>query len=207
VVEPESTVKELRLSLRRLAAADDAERRRLERELHDGAQQRLVAVRVKLGLLRELVPQDGEIARRFDELESGLTDAFLALRELAHDIYPAVLVAEGPGAALRAAADRCEATVSVDADVGRYPVEIESAVYYACAEALRHASRSETDEEVTVFVGEEGDDVVFAVSTGEGGFDGGLEGVEDRIRALGGQTTIDGNAVRGRLPLSGTELV
>jgi len=207
VAEPQPTVEELRLSLRRLAVADDAERRRLERELHDGAQQRLVDVRVKLGLLRALVPQDPEVSRRFDELESGLNSAFRALRELARDIYPAVLAAEGPAAALRAAGDLCDVPVRVDADVGRYPAEIESALYYACIEALRHATRSGPDAEVSVVVRREGDELVFAVSNGDGGFDGELASVEDRIRALGGRTTIDGATVRGRLPLSASERV
>jgi signal transduction histidine kinase len=207
VGEPQPTVEELRLSLRRLAAADDAERRRLERELHDGAQQRLVAVRVKLGLLRELVPPDADVSRRFDDLESGLNSAFRALRELAHDIYPAVLAAEGPAAALRAVADRSDVPVRVDAKVGRYPSEVESAVYYSCVEALRHATRSGTDAEVSVFLGREGDELVFAVSNGDGGFDDRLEGVEDRLRALGGRTTIDSTTVRGRVPLSPAERV
>jgi signal transduction histidine kinase len=204
---PQQTVEQLRLSLRRLAIADDAERRRLERELHDGAQQRLVAVRVKLGLLRELVPQDPEMSRRFDELESGLNAAFRALRELAHDIFPAVLAAEGPAAALRAAGDQFDVPVRVDAEAGRYPAEIESALYYACVEALRHVMRREPDAEVSVFVGRQGDELVFAVSNGGGGFDRELAGVEDRIRALGGRTTIDGATVRGRLPLSAAERV
>jgi signal transduction histidine kinase len=203
----QATVEELRLSLRRLAVADDAERQRLERELHDGAQQRLVAVRVKLGLLRELVQQDPEVSRRFDELESGLTAAFRALRELAQDIYPAVLAAEGPVAALRAAGDQYDVPVRVHAEAGRYPAEIESALYYACVEALRHATRSGPDAEVSVFVGREDDELVFAVSISNGGFDGQLTGVEDRIRALGGRTTVDGATVRGRLPLSAAERV
>jgi signal transduction histidine kinase len=204
---PQPTDEELRLSLRRLAVADDEERRRLERELHDGAQQRLVAVRVKLGLLRELVPQDAEVSRRFDELESGLSAAFRALRELAHDIYPAVLASEGPAAALRAAGDQFDVPVRVDADAGRYPAEIESALYYACVEALRHARRSGPDAELSVFVGRERDELVFAVSNGGEGFDGELAGVEDRIRALGGRTTVDGETVRGRVPLSVAERV
>lgn len=186
----EPTVEELGLSLR-VAAADDAERRRLERELHDGAQQRLVAVRVKLGLLREQVAADAELDRRFDEVEAVLHEAFVALRELAHDIYPAVLAAEGVGAAVRAAADRSATPVRVDASVGRYPAEIESAVYRSCLEAMRDGADS-------VFVGEEEGDLVFAMSgVGE------LQGVEDRIRAVGGRVALDGATLRGRVPVSG----
>ena len=207
MAELQSTVAELRLSLRRLAAADDAERRRLERDLHEGAQQRLVAVRVKLGLLRDVVQEDDEVSRRFDELESGLSDAFRALRQLAHDIYPAVLAAEGPAAALRAAADRSEIPVVVDAEVGRYPAEVEAGLYYACVEALRHARRAGRDVVVSVFVGQEGDELVFVVSNGDRGFDDRLDGIEDRVRALGGRTEIDGRTVRGRLPLSAVERV
>lgn len=206
MAEQQSTVDELRRSLRRMAAADDAERRRLERELHDGAQQRLVAVRVKLGLLRELVAEDNEVSRRFDELEAGLIEAFRAMRALAQDIFPAVLAAEGPAVALRAATERCDASVAVDCDLGRYPAEIESALYHSCLEAVRHATDAGADA-VSVVVGEEGDELVFAVSNGDLGFPGGADGVEDRLRALGGWTEIDGVTLRGRLPLSGAEPV
>jgi signal transduction histidine kinase len=194
------------LSLRRIAAADDAERRRLERELHDGAQQRLVAVRVKLGLLRELVAEDADVSRHFDELEAGLNEAFRALRALARDIFPAVLAAEGPAAALRAAAERCPASVAFDCDLGRYPAEIESALYHSCVEAVRHATSAGADV-VSVVVGEEGDELVFAVSNGDRGFPGGVDSVEDRLRVVGGRTEIDGATLRGRLPLSGAEAV
>jgi signal transduction histidine kinase len=206
VAEQQSTVDELRLSLRRVAAARDAERRGLERELHDGAQQRLVAVRVKLGLLRELVAEDDEVSRRFDDLEAGLNEAFRALRALAHDIFPAVLAAEGPAAALRAAAERCGASVAFDSDLGRYPAEIESALYHSCVEAVRHATDAGADT-VSVVVGEEGDELVFAVSNGERGFPGGVDNVEDRLRALGGRAELDGATLRGRLPVSGAEAV
>jgi signal transduction histidine kinase len=213
--ELQATVEELRLSLRRLSAAGDAERQRLERDLHDGAQQRLVAVRVKLGLLRDLVPADDEVSRGFDELEAGLDTAFRALRQLAHDIYPTVLGTEGLGGALRAAADRCDVSVTVKAKVGRYPAEIESAVYYSCSEALQNAAKhAGPDAEVSVFVGERGNDMVFAVADDGQGFDAsangrgrGIESMEDRIRALGGQLVVEsapahGTTVRGRLPLS-----
>jgi signal transduction histidine kinase len=198
VADLEPTVEELRLSLRRLAAADDAERRRLERELHDGAQQRLVAVRVKLGLLRELVPADEELSGRFDELESVLHDAFRALRELAYDIYPPVLAAEGAGAALRAVADRCAVPVTVDASVGRYPSEIEWAVYHSCSEALRRVTAHGCT--ASLFLGEEDGELVFVVTNVDED-----PRVEDRVRAVGGRVELDGDTLRGRVPLSGVE--
>jgi signal transduction histidine kinase len=208
-------VDELRLSVRRLASAADAERRLLERDLHDGAQQRLVAVRVKLGLVRELTAPDAELTRRFDDLEAGLDQAFRDLRALAHRIYPTVLEAEGLAGALRAAADHYDVPVSVDRGLGRYSAELEAAVYHSCREALENAARHAGDgAKVTVSVAERDGEVVFAVADQGCGFDPGANGrgrglknMDDLISALGGRleiqsTAAGGTTVRGRLPVS-----
>jgi signal transduction histidine kinase len=208
-------VDELRLSVRRLASAAHAERRRLERDLHDGAQQRLVAVRVKLGLVRELAAHDEELTRRFDELEAGLDQAFRDLRALAHRIYPTVLEAEGLAGALRAAGDHYDVPVSVDRGLGRYSSELEAAVYHSCREALENAARHAGDgAKVTVSVAERDGEVVFAVADQGRGFDPaangrgrGLKNMGDLISALGGRLEIQstpagGTTVRGRLPVS-----
>ncbi len=135
---------ELRDSRTRIVAAGDAERRKLERNLHDGAQQHLVAMAVKLRLAHDSI-EDGDTADAIgliDELRSDLTDAIAELRALAHGIFPPLLMSGGLGEALPAAATRAALVTSVELDgIGRYPSEVEAAVYFCCLEALQNAGK------------------------------------------------------------------
>jgi signal transduction histidine kinase len=216
--ELRATVDELRESRKRLVSAGDAERQRLERDLHDGAQQRLIAVRVKLGLARELVPPGGELSQRFDELEGAVDASLRELRELAHGIYPTILATEGLRGALRSAAARSDLAVSIDTDVGRCPLEIESAVYFCCLEALQNAAKhAGPDARVSIVVRELDDEVAFSIADDGRGFDPsvvprgqGLQNLDDRIVALGGRLDVSsepgaGVTVWGRVPLHGRD--
>ncbi len=135
---------ELRDSRSRIVAAGDAERRKLERNLHDGAQQHLVAMAVKLRLAHDSI-EDGDTADAMGliaELRSDLTDAIAELRALAHGIFPPLLMSGGLAEALPAAATRAALVTSVELDgIGRYPSEVEAAVYFCCLEALQNAGK------------------------------------------------------------------
>ncbi len=187
----------------------------LERELHDGAQQRLVAVKVRLGLARELTTPGDELAVRLTALDETLDAALDALRELAHGIFPVVLAEEGLDAALRALAARSEIPVAVDATAARYAEAVESAVYYCCREALRNAAtHAGSGARVTIRVVEDADGLLFAVSDTGRGFDTraprvgrGLRVMEDRLDAVGGSFRLEsargeGTTVSGVVPLS-----
>src|SRR5205085_8163939 len=112
------------------------------RNLHDGAQQHLVALAVKLGLARQLVEADpATVATLLEELRADAQATLTELRELAHGIYPPLLMDRGLPEALRAAANRSVLVADVDADVGRFPPEMEAAVYFCCLEALQNAGK------------------------------------------------------------------
>lgn len=131
-------IEDLRASRQRLVAAQDAERRRLERNLHDGAQQQLVALAVRLRLARSTASKDlAEADRMLEQLEGDVTDALENLRELARGVYPPLLADQGLAAAIEAQARRSPVPVRVEADgIGRYPQELETAVYFCTLEAL-----------------------------------------------------------------------
>src|SRR5207244_1981555 len=134
---------DLRESRQRLVAAQDDERRRLERNLHDGAQQNLVAIKVKLGLAEMLADKDvGKSRALLSELRSDADDALETLRSLARGIYPPLLADRGLKAALESQARKAILPVAVEADgLGRYPQEIEAAVYFCCLEALQNVQK------------------------------------------------------------------
>jgi signal transduction histidine kinase len=207
-------VGELRRSRARLVAAGDAERRRIERDLHDGAQQQLVALRIKLGLIAEAAREDPALSTRLADLATGLEEALEELRELAHGIYPPILADEGLGAALRAAALRSELRVTVDAGVGRYEAQVEAAIYYVCLEALQNAAKhGGPDAAPVVSVLERDERLTFLVVDRGYGFDPdtvhrgeGMRNMEDRIGAVGGQLEVgsapgSGTVVSGTIPL------
>jgi signal transduction histidine kinase len=136
-------------SRRRLVQAQDFERQRLERNLHDGAQQQLVALAIQLSLLEGAAEDPGEVRELTGQLRSRLQAALEDLRALARGIYPPLLADQGLAAALRAQASRVPVPVSIEADgIGRYPREAEAAVYFCALEALQnvakhaHASRA-----------------------------------------------------------------
>jgi signal transduction histidine kinase len=209
---------ELQASRARIVAAADAERRRIERDLHDGAQQRLVALAVKLGLARRLVDADPQQTRgMLDELREELKDAVDELRNLAHGIYPPLLMDQGLAAALGSAAQRATIPTRVEAGpLGRYPSEVEAAAYFCCLEALqnamKHAGPAST---VVVRVWEEAGALRFAVTDNGAGFDPaakatgtGFVNMRDRLGAIGGSLRVEsspgaGTSIFGVLPLTG----
>ena len=127
----------------RIVAAGDAERRKLERNLHDGAQQHLVALAVKLRLAKDSVEDDPPAAiEMMDELRTDIQDAIQELRALAHGIFPPLLVSGGLAESLPAAAGRAALPTTLEVTgIGRYPAEVEAAVYFCCLEALQNASK------------------------------------------------------------------
>jgi signal transduction histidine kinase len=208
---------ELQASRARIVAAADAERRRIERNLHDGAQQRLVALAVKLRLARRLVDDDLEQTRSMlEELREELKDAVDELRTLAHGIYPPLLMDQGLAAALGSAAQRATIPTQVEAtSIGRHSAEVEAAVYFCCLEALqnamKHAGPAAT---VVVRAWEEAGALRFAVTDDGAGFDpaargagGGFVNMRDRLGAIGGSLRVEsspgaGTSILGVLPLS-----
>jgi signal transduction histidine kinase len=207
-------LEELRASRQRLVTAQDEERRRLERNLHDGAQQHLVALKVKLGLAELLMGRDPERAKlTLDQLKGDADEALETLRDLARGIYPPLLADQGLRVALESQARKATVPVTVDAiGIGRYSQDVEAAVYFSVLEALQnvqkyaHASGAgvrlrEQDGELHFEVSDDGDG--FDVATTEKG--SGLVNMADRLDALGGRIAIDsrphgGTSLRGSLP-------
>jgi signal transduction histidine kinase len=205
----------LRESRARIVASGDAERRRVERNLHDGAQQRLVALAVNLRLTKDIVAEDPDAgAEMLDQLVVEVQGTIQELRELAHGIYPPLLVDSGLGEALRAAGNRSPLAVTVDTDgTGRYPSEVEAAVYFCCLEALQNAAKHAPNATVEVRVWEESGGLLFSVTDDGPGFDveraqrgHGFVNMADRLGAIGGTVRWEseighGAQVRGSIPL------
>ena len=172
--ELRETNDELRASRARIVAAGDAERRKLERNLHDGAQQHLVALAVKLRLAKDAVDDDPPGAiELIDELRTDLQDAIQELRALAHGIFPPLLVSGGLTEAMPAAASRSALPTTVQTDgVGRYPAEVETAVYFCCLEALQNAGKHAGDgAKATVRLWQDDGELHFEVADDGAGFD------------------------------------
>lgn len=211
------TNEELRASRVRLVATADAERRRIERDLHDGAQQHLVALAVNLRLAGDAIAEDPAIA---DEVLGGLGEELRAaigeLRSLAHGIYPPLLADAGLAEALRVAAGRAPGPVVLEAgQVGRYPTEVEAAVYFCCTEALQNAAKHAPGAPVRISLEGDAGGVRFVVEDeGPGIGDAtmasghGLQNMADRVGALGGTLTVGtsgtgGARVAGEVPVAG----
>jgi signal transduction histidine kinase len=206
---------EVRAARVRMLGAAEAERRRLERDLQEGAEQRLLAVRVKLGLVEQV--DRGEARRLMGEIAEDLDATLDDLRRLAHRIYPPMLREEGLVRALRAAARRLPVRVEVRGDeAARAPIDVEAAVYFCCMEAMDFASR-DTDRPggsvlVTIDIDEGG--IRFQVldparrDAPRDGRDGaGLNLVTERVLAMGGDVAIRvdsgvGRVVEGALPIA-----
>ena len=157
---------ELRASRQRLVTAQDQERRRLERNLHDGAQQHLVALKVKLGLAEMLASRDPEKAKAtIAQLKGDADEALETLRDLARGIYPPLLAEKGLGAALESQARKATVPVTVDADgIGRYSQDVEAAVYFSVLEALQNVQKYAQASQATVRLREEDGTLRFEVA-------------------------------------------
>ena len=186
---------ELRRSRARIVASADAERQRVERDLHDGAQQHLVALAVNLRLARDVVADDAvAAASMLDLLAEEVKATIQELRDLAHGIYPPLLADGGLGEALRAAGRRSPSPVTVTAEgIGRYGPEIESAVYFCCLEALQNAAKHAAGAPVDVRLWESSGGLLFSVTDDGPGFDvahakdgHGYVNMADRLGAIGG---------------------
>ncbi len=206
-------LEELRESRRRIVAATDESRRRIERDLHDGAQQQLVALALDLRLLRART-EDAELAEGIDALSERLTVALAELRELARGIHPAILVERGLEPAVTALAERLPVPVEHRVALEeRPPPEIESAVYFLVSEALTNTAKYARAQHASVDVRRDGGEVVVRiVDDGIGGArldrGSGLRGLVDRLAAVDGTLTVDspvgeGTRIEGRLPLEG----
>lgn len=199
---------------RRLIDAAEGERRRIERNIHDGAQQQLVAISVKLGIAKTLVAKDPDKAvALLADLQTEAQDALDSLREMTRGTYPPVLADEGLVAAIEVKARRAPFDVAVEGnDIGRFPKEIETAVYYCCLEALQNASKYASASRATVSLRCVGGEISFTVADDGEGFDPqtakrgvGLRSMTERLEALGGAIEVrsapgGGTTVAGRLP-------
>jgi signal transduction histidine kinase len=209
---------ELRASRQRLIAAQDETRRRLERNLHDGAQQQLVALKVGLNLAEGMVEDLGEPAKPVLEmlgaLKAQMGDALENLRDLARGIYPPLLAAEGLASALASQARKQSVPVDVQArDIARYDQDAEAAVYFCVLEALQNISKYAEAHSVVIRLHEEDGVLHFEVKDDGKGFDpdctakgAGSQNMVDRLEALDGHLEIhsapgDGTSVRGTIPV------
>jgi signal transduction histidine kinase len=203
---------ELTASRKRLVEAAQLERRRLERNLHDGAQQRLVSVSITLGLVERQLERDPDVAREsLVRARTELAEALEELRELARGLHPAVLTDRGLEAALSALAARAALPVALTVDLdGRPPEPVEAAAYFIVAEALTNVARYASADSAMVIVRREAAGLLVEVTDdGKGGADPaagtGLRGLTDRVEALGGRLDIEsrpghGTTLRARLP-------
>jgi signal transduction histidine kinase len=197
-------VAELQASRTRLVLAADADRRRLERDLHDGLQQRLIALAVSLQLARQRVATDPGVAEAlFDELEADVEHALEATARLAQQIYPPLLEAGGLAAAIRAAAASAGVRTRLDvASVAAWPTEVAGAAYFCCLYVLERAGEG---TRATITVREEDGALVFEIVADVSS--DGLGPLRDPVEALGGELTIkterpQRTRVSGLLPLS-----
>jgi signal transduction histidine kinase len=209
-----ASVADLRASRARLASAADAGRREIERNLHDGAQQRLVALRMRLAVAEAQAASDGELQRSLGELGADAEATIDELRSLAHGVYPAVLVDHGLAPALVAVAGRSPLPVHVEAaPAARFAPDIEAAVYFCCLEAIQNAAKhAGHDATVTVSIRAHAGRVTFEICDDGVGFDvdavhdgDGLTNLRDRVAAVAGEVHVasgrgGGTVVSGEVP-------
>src|SRR5207253_4196875 len=210
-------IEDLRASRQRLVAAQDEERRKLERNIHDGAQQQLVALAIKANLARSLVGRDQEKeGALLDQLKADAQDALENLRDLARGIYPPLLADQGLVAALTSQARKSAVPVSVEADgIGRFSEDAEAAVYFCTLEALQNVAKYAQASGATVHLHREDGHLAFDITDDGIGFDPvakgygtGMQGMADRLAALGGELIVtsqlgEGTTVSGRAPVAG----
>ena len=208
-------IEELRESRRRIVTAQDERAKALERNLHDGAQQQLVALAVKQRLAETLVDRDPERAKAMlADIQTETQEALETLRDLARGIYPPLLADKGLAAALDAQARKAAVPVQVAADgVGRYPQELEAVAYFCCLEALQNVAKYANATRTVVRLSEDGGRLLFEVEDDGSGFDPdatrhgtGLQGMADRLDAVRGSLEVRsapgrGTTVVGRVPI------
>ena len=211
----QESLEELKASRARIVVAGDRERRRIERDIHDGAQQQLVALAAKLNVASSLVRRDaGKTEELLAGLEAEAQDALENLRDLARGIYPPLLSGEGLAAALEAQARKATVPVKVEADgIGRYEPEIEAAAYFCCLEALQNVGKYAAATSVCIELASADGELTFDVVDDGVGFDpetvafgSGLQNMRDRLAAIGGSMAVEshpgrGTCVRGRIPV------
>ena len=189
------SVRALRASQERLVIAASTERRRIERDLHDGVQQRVAAVRIHLELTRDIAAEGGGVSSQLAELAAELDETLDELRSVVHGIYPPRLAEAGLPAALREAQLHSPASIAVEAtDVGRLSEACETAIYYCCLEAMQNVAKHAGEDAVALLrLWRDRQAVRFSVSDDGAGFlprgrarDGGLTNMSDRIGAVGG---------------------
>jgi signal transduction histidine kinase len=214
--EVRAQLEEVRASRVRIVEAGDIERRRVERNLHDGAQQRLVTLSLAMRRLRDEVPYDAvaTMAAPIDGLLAELRLAIEELRELARGIHPAILTEEGIPGAVASLADRSAVPVKIErAPEGRFPDAVEATVYFVVAECLANVAKYASATRATVAITVS--DGILGVSVADDGIGGadiakgtGLRGLLDRVEAVGGRLTLEsprggGTVVRAEVPLDG----
>jgi signal transduction histidine kinase len=195
-------ITDLAASRARIAAAGDAARQRIERDLHDGAQQRLVSVALQLRLARAAAGDDPHVGDAIDRAADELSQALSELRELARGIHPAVLTQRGLRPALDALAARTPVPTVVHADETRFAAEIESALFFVASEALANVAKHAGASAVAIRLEQQNGSLALAIiDDGVGGaaLDGGsgLAGLGDRIEAVGGRLRIWSTNGRG----------
>jgi signal transduction histidine kinase len=209
-------IEELRDSRRRIVSAQDDRAKKLERDIHDGAQQQLVALAVKARLARALTERDpARVGEMLGEIETETQAALEDLRDLARGIYPPLLADRGLVEALGAQARKSPVPVTIEPDgLGRYRPEVEAGVYFSVLEALQNIAKYAEARSVRVMLGADVAEVRFEVTDDGRGFDPsdtklgtGLQGIVDRVSALGGEVEITshpgrGTTVAGRVPTS-----
>jgi signal transduction histidine kinase len=195
---------ELAASRRRIVAASDQARQRIERDLHDGTQQRLVSLRLAARTAEANVPADrGDLRAELSHIAAGLADAVAELQELSRGIHPAALSEGGLGPALRTLARRSAVPVELDVTTsGRFPEPVEIAAYYVASEALANAMKHAQASCIGISLTTRHDRLLLSIrDDGAGGADpargSGLAGLTDRVEALGGSIHVRSPARAG----------
>jgi signal transduction histidine kinase len=210
----QTSLGELAESRARIVAEGDRERRRIERDLHDGAQQRLVALRIKLGMVAErLDAESPEVAGTVRRLERDIDVTIDEVRSFARGVYPPLLAERGLGEALRAAGRSAQVATTVDVeDIGRFRPELEATVYFACIEGLQNVAKHARGASHVAIAVSHNPHLRFEVRDDGAGFDvdavthgAGLTNLRDRLEAVGGELRVEsvpghGTLIRGRIP-------